>query len=107
LRCVISLTENPLLGAHFDLVQEFEQQAIDLLWLFVGKGVAGAVDDVHTGVASCRRRARPGSTTNPSQFNLQGRAVRHPSQYSYAVCDDIGLVALLLSMVVRKLRGTR
>jgi hypothetical protein len=33
--------------------------------------------------------------------------VRCASQYSYAVSNNIALVALLLSIVVRKLRGTR
>jgi hypothetical protein len=40
-------------------------------------------------------------------FNLQRRAVRHPSQYSYVICDDCLPVALFLSMVVCKIRGTR
>jgi hypothetical protein len=39
-------------------------------------------------------------------FNLLLRDVRHPSQSSYVVCDDITPVALFLSKVVGKFRST-
>src|SRR5277367_6635070 len=40
-------------------------------------------------------------------FNLQRRAVRHPSQCSYVICDDCLPVALFLSTVVGKIQSGR
>jgi hypothetical protein len=38
----------------------------------------------------------------PTPFNLQRRAVRHPSQSSYVACHDLLPVALFLSMEFAK-----
>jgi hypothetical protein len=59
---------------------------------------------------SRRRRAYGypnGPTDGECPFNLQRRAVRHTSQCAYVACDDVAPVALLMSMVVRKLRSMR